>query len=270
MEGSRSIANRMRVCVQLDRYSRLYFETNRIIIVCLLIIIIIFNNIITSPTLLLLLLLLQLLSMPTWIITRICLPNNLLMSSLAANSSWRRIFDTIRCCEGDWQRSSASRTNPPLSFFHPRCTTMSSYGISWFRKWNTFSRMISFACSSWLRFVITPGEKSHLPGRAFACNVRKISLIPCPLSAERLMIEEPSSLIPSWIWIQQKKANGGAKKTWNLLNDQLFSLLNERGRLHQVAFIECYEDLRFVLLCQRDSRVNHFATEIGERNRSID
>ena len=67
-----------------------------------------------------------------------------------------------------------------------------------------------------------------------------------------------------------KKANGGAKKTWNLLNDQLFSLLNERGRLHQVAFIECYEDLRFVLLCQRDSRVNHFATEIGERNRSID
>ena len=133
MKGSRSIANWMRLCVQLDRHSRLYFETNRII-VCLLITTFFFF--------------LQLLSIPTWIVTRIGLPNNLLMSSLAANSSWRRIFDTIRCCEGDWQRSSASRTNPPLSFFHPRCTTMSSYGISWFRKWNTFSRMISFACSS--------------------------------------------------------------------------------------------------------------------------
>ena len=66
-----------------------------------------------------------------------------------------------------------------------------------------------------------------------------------------------------------KKANGGAKKTRNLFNDQLFPLLNERGRLHQVAFIERYEDLRFVLLCQCDSSVNHFATEIGERNRSI-
>ena len=81
--------------------------------------------------------------------------------------------------------------------FHPRCTTMSSYGISWFRKWNTFSRMISFACSSWLRFVITPGENSHLPGRALACKTRKMSLTPCPLSAERLRIDEPSSLIPS-------------------------------------------------------------------------
>lgn len=83
------------------------------------------------------------------------------------------------------------------------------------------------------------------------------------------MIEEPSSLIPSWLWTQQQKANGGAKKTRNLLDDQLFPLLNERGRLHQVALIECYEDLRFVLLCQCDSSVNHLATEIGERNGSI-
>lgn len=68
----------------------------------------------------------QLLSIPTWIVTRIFRPNSLLMSSLAANSSCRRIFDTMRCCEGDWQSSSASSVSTPLIFFHPRCTTMSS------------------------------------------------------------------------------------------------------------------------------------------------
>ena len=159
--------------LQLDWYPRLYFETNKHM-----------NCLFHS------------LSRLVLKITRIFLPKSLLISSLAAYSMRRLTFDTILCWEGDWHRSSASKTSIPLIFLHPRWTTINSYGISWLRKWNTFSRITSFACSSWFRFVITPGENSHRPGLACATRIFRISLTPCPFNADRLMIDDPSSLIP--------------------------------------------------------------------------
>lgn len=69
---------------------------------------------------------------------------------------------------------------------------------------------------------------------------------------------------------EKKMENGGAEKARDLVHDQLFSLLNEGGGLHQIALVQGYEDLRFVLLRESDGCVNHFATEISEWNRAID
>ena len=101
---------------------------------------------------------------------------------------------TIRSCDGDCTCNVSIAVSTSFSFFHPSCTKMSSYGISytsqhihtptWFRYWNAFSRTTSFTCSSWLRFVTTPGENIHRPSCAARSSSISSCVTPLPLSAD--------------------------------------------------------------------------------------
>ena len=68
----------------------------------------------------------------------------------------------------------------------------------------------------------------------------------------------------------------GRKRTYrlaegigDLFDDGLFTLLDERLRFDVVHLVESKEQRRVVLLRQRDGGMNHLATEVRERNGTV-